>query len=150
MRYQRPNLVRSSPWYLNLLSRPPVGIKSPPPTSSLHHTPPFRGRGIQPLGFYNYPPPNFNFRGNRGGRTQRSRGGNNPNFRGQPKSARASYKGGSNTTWYPVRPATPQQVSDQATGGSSGASQQYKQCKVCYLWSGPFATACTHCNAPWS
>ena len=31
-----------------------------------------------------------------------------------------------------------------------GASQQHKQCKVCYLWSGPFATACTHCNAPWS
>ena len=31
MRYQRPNLVRSCHWYLNLLSRPPVGVKFPPP-----------------------------------------------------------------------------------------------------------------------
>ena len=140
---------------LPLVPKPVVpstsGGKIPSPQTPLYTTPPpVRGRGIQPLGFYNYPPPNFNFRGNRGGRGQKYRGGNNPNFRGQSKSTRASYRGGSNTTWYPVRPATPQQVSGQSTGGSSVASQPYKQCKVCLLWSGLFAPTCSHCNAPWS
>ena len=52
MRYQRPNLMRSCHWYLNLLSRPPVGVKFPPPKLLSTPHPLQLGAGaFNPLGF---------------------------------------------------------------------------------------------------